>query len=136
MSINVVFDPIVFDVGVFDAVNVVPILLKVNIPQGCRKITPGGSFTLAVSIVQKETTPGKVYPLEPDSGVELALFDKALLEIEDFTAMFAQGDGVYRFQYQTDVNFIPGPYHIKLRAINGDKTMTTPYMKAFEVIDE
>lgn len=128
-----VFDSVVFDSSIFDALFGVPALFKVTLEREYKKITPGQAVSFSIKITDDSSTPGhktlfntatmpQVQIYNPDHSIKVA-----------FTNMINSGVGVYRYDYQTLINDAKGTYTAAFKAINGDKTMLTLPVALYEV---
>lgn len=128
-----VFDPNVFDIGVFDSIFATPVLFQVYVAREMQRIAAGQSVAWTISIADTQSTPQRRYPLNVESA-QVALYDPTDIQLFPFADMYNQGAGLYSFEYATAMISPKGAYCGIFKAINGGKGMLTPKMKLFEVI--
>lgn len=131
---NAVFDPLVFDVGVFEGTDIIPILQKLSVERGMRRITAGSAITISAYIIQGDTTPERLYSFNPSDGVTIELYDPIGTIVQAYDTMYNVALGIFNYQYQTTAGNAKGKYTARIRAENGTKIMNTPYIGVFEII--
>lgn len=129
-----VFDPVVFDPGIFDATDPIPTLLKVRVYPRHRMVKGGQGVTIVIYIVNVDTTPGRVFTLDPSVLPQIALYGPDGSVVQAATDMVSVSPGEYRYQRDTSVNDTSGPYSAVFTASNGDRDMVTPKMVVYSII--
>ena len=128
------FDPLVFDPSIFDAVNVIPSLFKVLVPEQNRYIAAGQGIPITIYIYNMASSPGAKYLFNPDTTPQLQIYKPDGTTLLTYTNMVQSNIGTYTYQYQTSVNDGKGPYSAQFKAVNGDKTMLSKQIVIFEVV--
>lgn len=128
------FDPLVFDPGIFDAIDVVPSLFKVLVPEQNRYVAAGQGVSVTIYIYNMASSPGIKYLFNPDTNPQIQIYKPDGTILVTYTDMAQSTTGTYTYQHQTGVNDTKGPYSAQFKAVNGAKTMLSKTMVIFEVV--
>ena len=128
------FDPLVFDPGIFDAVDVVPSLFKVLVPEQNRYVAAGQGVSVTIYIYNMASSPGVKYLFNPDTIPQVQIYRPDGTTLLAYTNMVQSTTGTYTYQHQVSVNDSKGPYTAQFKAVNGDKTMLSKGIVIFEVV--
>ena len=129
-----VFDPLVFDVGTFDALDITPYLFKVAVEPSFRRVVPGQSLTITLHIKNAETTPGRKFDYNPGEFPEVELYQPGGALEQAYTTMYNVSIGVYGYQHTVGTADPVGFYTGRFKAENGNRIMLTPKIFLFEVL--
>ncbi len=129
-----VFDSNVFDVGVFDALEITPALYKVVVEKMFRKVVPGQSLQMYIYIKNVETTPGRYVDYNPGEIPQVEIYMPNGSIKQAYIDMYNISTGVYGYQHTVGTNDTVGAYTARFKALNGNKVMLTPKIVMFEVI--
>lgn len=115
----VTFDSNVFDVMIFDTVELTPVIAKIAVPSEMRRVPVGATVVIFVYIYQYETSPGTAIPLNLSTPPDIQVYDPYDFSPVDFQMMTHADDGVYRYQYVVSNAGWSGAYSARVRAVNG-----------------
>jgi len=129
-----IFDPNVFDTGVFDTTYAVPFMQKAVIGRGFHRLVAGSSLPIQLYIQEGDTSPGRLFSLNPETSVQVQLYNPDGTVKVPYASMTNMALGVYAYQHTTLVGDSKGKYEMDFKMVNGDKTTITDKMLVCEVI--
>lgn len=127
------FDPNVFDTSTFDTIFPTPVIWKIRVPREMQRVGVGSAISVTIYLHNVDTTPGRRFPLNPDTAPQIQLYKPDSTILVAYANMFNQGAGEYSYQHQTALSDPVGPYTARFKCINGSKTTLSPLIKIFEV---
>jgi len=129
-----VLDPLVFDVGMFDAAYAVPFMQKAVMQRGFRRSSGGNTVPLLLYIQQGDTTPGRLYSLDPETSTQIQVYSPDGTIKTAYTNMVNKGLGIYEAVVPTSSSDPKGQYSADFKMVNGDKQTTTEKVRIFELV--
>lgn len=131
----VVFDSNVFDVSIFDATMLTPVIVKLAVPKEMHVAEFGMTVMIFAYIYQYETSPGTAVPFNLTVAPTIQVYDPFDYSPVDFQPMLHADDGVYRYQYTVPYNGWAGAYSARVHAINGTVETLSKKAVVFTVRD-
>jgi hypothetical protein len=129
-----VLDPLVFDVGMFDAAYAVPFMQKAVMQRGYRRTVSGNTVPVLLYIQQGDTTPGRLYSLNPETSTQIQVYNPDGTIKTAYTSMVNKSLGIYEAVILTASGDPKGQYQGDFKMINGDKTTVTEKVRLFELV--
>lgn len=130
---GVVYDPFVFDVGVFDALYSVPFMQKCVVGRGYKRLVAGSTVPVTLHIQEGDTTPGRLFSMNPDSVQVQVYYPDGSVRV-GYSHMTNRSLGIYSYHHTTFTYDPRGCYRGNFKMVSGDKVTITEPQLFFEVV--